>query len=178
MHGSAARMLPCHVAPTCATAPPAPSRRRPPRSSKGYLGSGKTTLVKHILTERHGHRIAVILNEFGEEAGLEAAFVQEEEQGRRQVGAPGPLLLPRQARRVRAPTATAACRPWKSGPCLLDRMGQANPATPGPYPFLAGGSMAITTTLSMPPPCPQTGRPCLSGWSWRMAACAAASRGS
>ena len=32
----------------------------------GFLGSGKTTLVNHILTARHGHRIAVIENEFGE----------------------------------------------------------------------------------------------------------------
>lgn len=32
----------------------------------GFLGSGKTTLVNHILTADHGHRIAVIENEFGE----------------------------------------------------------------------------------------------------------------
>ncbi|MER7081485.1 GTPase, G3E family [Saccharopolyspora kobensis] len=32
----------------------------------GFLGAGKTTLVNHILTAEHGHRIAVIENEFGE----------------------------------------------------------------------------------------------------------------
>lgn len=33
----------------------------------GFLGSGKTTLLKRVLHEAHGHKIAVIENEFGEE---------------------------------------------------------------------------------------------------------------
>ncbi|MFZ6672806.1 CobW family GTP-binding protein [Undibacterium sp. Xuan67W] len=33
----------------------------------GFLGSGKTTLLNRILQEDHGHKIAVIENEFGEE---------------------------------------------------------------------------------------------------------------
>ena len=32
----------------------------------GYLGSGKTTLLNRILTEDHGEKICVIVNEFGE----------------------------------------------------------------------------------------------------------------
>ncbi|TIB74852.1 hypothetical protein E3Q23_02568 [Wallemia mellicola] len=37
----------------------------------GYLGAGKSTLISHILTERHGHKIAVIVNEFGDTADIE-----------------------------------------------------------------------------------------------------------
>jgi len=32
----------------------------------GYLGAGKTTLLNRILSEQHGHKYAVIVNEFGE----------------------------------------------------------------------------------------------------------------
>jgi G3E family GTPase len=32
----------------------------------GYLGAGKTTLLNRILTEKHGRKYAVVINEFGE----------------------------------------------------------------------------------------------------------------
>jgi len=32
----------------------------------GYLGAGKTTLLNRILTEQHGKKFAVVINEFGE----------------------------------------------------------------------------------------------------------------
>jgi G3E family GTPase len=40
----------------------------------GFLGAGKTTLLNRILREQHGHRIAVIENEFGE-AGIDDALL-------------------------------------------------------------------------------------------------------
>src|SRR5215212_7928607 len=41
----------------------------------GFLGSGKTTLLNRILKEDHGHRIAVIENEFGE-AGVDSEILE------------------------------------------------------------------------------------------------------
>jgi len=42
----------------------------------GFLGSGKTTLLRRILQERHGHRIAVIENEFGE-VGIDGGLLRD-----------------------------------------------------------------------------------------------------
>ena len=44
----------------------------------GFLGSGKTTLLNYILKQPHGHRIAVIENEFGE-AGIDNELLVQEQ---------------------------------------------------------------------------------------------------
>jgi len=46
----------------------------------GFLGSGKTTLLNRILKEHHGHRIAVIENEFGEAGVDNEILVQDREE--------------------------------------------------------------------------------------------------
>jgi G3E family GTPase len=43
-----------------------PSQPVPVTVLTGYLGSGKTTLLNRILSENHGRKYAVIVNEFGE----------------------------------------------------------------------------------------------------------------
>jgi G3E family GTPase len=45
----------------------------------GYLGAGKTTLLNRILTENHGKRYAVIVNEFGE-IGIDNDLIVESDE--------------------------------------------------------------------------------------------------
>ena len=45
----------------------------------GFLGAGKTTLLNRILKEDHGHRIAVIENEFGE-VGVDNDIIEKSDE--------------------------------------------------------------------------------------------------
>ena len=47
----------------------------------GFLGAGKTTLVNHVLSADHGYRVAVILNEFGADIGVEKMLVTDNPNG-------------------------------------------------------------------------------------------------
>ena len=40
----------------------------------GFLGSGKTTLIRHIISNAGGKRLALIVNEFGD-IGMDAAML-------------------------------------------------------------------------------------------------------
>src|ERR1700684_2765344 len=43
-----------------------PLARVPCTIATGFLGSGKTTLIRHVLAHAQGRRLAVIVNEFGD----------------------------------------------------------------------------------------------------------------
>eukprot|EP00887_Chlorella_sp_A99_P001389 scaffold8.g1389.t1 len=58
------------------TVPPPPV---PVALITGFLGAGKSTLVNHILTAKHGYRCAVLLNEWADSADIEKALIKEPE---------------------------------------------------------------------------------------------------
>ena len=41
----------------------------------GFLGAGKTTLVRHLLENAGGRRLAVLVNEFGD-IGFDGSFIE------------------------------------------------------------------------------------------------------
>src|SRR5438067_13931653 len=53
---------------------PGQAARLPVTVIAGFLGSGKTTLVNHILATQSGLRIAVIVNEIGE-IGIDSELI-------------------------------------------------------------------------------------------------------
>jgi G3E family GTPase len=59
---------------------PVPDARIPVTVLTGYLGAGKTTLLNRILSEPHGRRYAVIVNEFGEVGIDNDLIVRSDEQ--------------------------------------------------------------------------------------------------
>jgi len=52
------------------------SSRIPATVVTGFLGSGKTTLIRNIITQARGRRLALIVNEFGD-IGMDGAMLQD-----------------------------------------------------------------------------------------------------
>ncbi|TPX48034.1 hypothetical protein SeLEV6574_g02278 [Synchytrium endobioticum] len=63
---------PAAADPVSSASTPSSTKKVPVTIITGFLGSGKTTLVQNILTTFHSHKIAVILNEFGDSSSIEA----------------------------------------------------------------------------------------------------------
>lgn len=42
----------------------------------GFLGSGKSTLIRRILNDDHGYRVVVVENEFGDDVSIESTIVR------------------------------------------------------------------------------------------------------
>ena len=74
----------------------------------GYLGAGKTTLVNHLLRQRGGRRIAVLVNDFGE-LPIDAELIESRDGAAAATGRRLRVLQLRQRPDGRAAAAALRC---------------------------------------------------------------------
>eukprot|EP00292_Cryptomonas_paramecium_P004838 CAMPEP_0113679436 /NCGR_PEP_ID=MMETSP0038_2-20120614/10634_1 /TAXON_ID=2898 /ORGANISM="Cryptomonas paramecium" /LENGTH=513 /DNA_ID=CAMNT_0000597449 /DNA_START=20 /DNA_END=1561 /DNA_ORIENTATION=- /assembly_acc=CAM_ASM_000170 len=104
------------------------SQKTPVTIVTGFLGAGKTTLVNYILSEKHGKKIAVIENEFGE-VNIDTSLVAENLKEKEDVISMdnGCVCCTVRGDLVRA-FKTLAQRPEKYDSVIIETTGMADPA--------------------------------------------------
>ena len=54
---------------------PSPTARVPTTVISGFLGAGKTSLIRHLIANANGRRLALVINEFGD-VGVDEALLR------------------------------------------------------------------------------------------------------
>jgi hypothetical protein len=82
------------------------TERVPATIVTGFLGAGKTTLIRNLIAQANGRRIALIVNEFGD-MGFDGELAATASAARARLSS-----LPMAASAARSPRIS--CRRWRS----------------------------------------------------------------